>query len=469
MNKTLSHLVAQGTAAFTLFAATAGCANLKTSPVASPVPAKLPTAWATTAPAGAVQDRWLAAFGDSQLTNLVAEALTNNPDLAVTAAKLDESLASARVSAADLGPTLTANGSAQNLSRLKRSSAEKNSGVAANTATLGASLDLSWEVDVWGRLRYAKRSAAESAAASAEDYAAGRRSLAAQVTKAWFAAVEARLQSKLSDEFVKSYQDTLKLVEVRYQAGAVTEQDVANARADLASSRQSATAATTTARSAVRSLEVLLGRYPATELQMADDLQAVPPEIPAGLPADLLTRRADVIAAQTRLAAAFDNAQAAEAARLPKISLTGSLGYSSDELKNLLDPKNAALTLAGNLTAPLWDGGKLKAQAELAKAQQREALASYRSTALSAFADVENYLENESALATQETQLREAASQYETARHLAETRYTAGSISLTDVLTIQRQELQAKSSLLTLRNNRLANRVNLHLALGGDF
>jgi len=463
-------LTGNSLAVLALAVVTAGCVQLKTPTAPTLGAVAAPTGWAATnTPAARVQDNWLAAFGDAQLTNLVSEALTNNPDLAATAARLDEALASAKVSAADLWPALTASGSGQNTSLLKRSAAEKNSGVKATTSTFGASLDLSWEVDVWGRLRYAQRSAAETAAASAADYAAARRSLAAQVAKAWFAAVEAQLQLKLTDEFVSSYQDTLKLVEVRYQAGSVTEQDVANARADLASARQQAAAATTTAGSAVRSLEVLLGRYPATELHVAADLTAVPPAIPAGMPADLLARRADLLAAAQRVNAAFDSAQAAAAARLPKISLTSSLGTASPELKNLLDPKNAALTLAGNLAAPLFDGGKLKAQARLAQAQQREALASYRSTVLTAFGDVENYLANENSLANQESQLREAAAQYESARRIAETRYQAGSVSLTDVLTIQRQELQAKSSLLAMRNNRLATRVNLHLALGGDF
>ena len=470
MNNSLSRRTANGLAVLALAAIATGCVQLKspTSPALSAGPA--PTGWsATNAVADRVQDNWLAAFGDAQLANLVSEALTNNPDLAATAAKLAEATASAKVSSADLWPSLSASGSGQNSSRLKRTTEEKNGGVKSDTSTFGASLDLSWEVDVWGRLRYARRSATKTAAASAQDYAAARKSLAAQVAKAWFAAVEAQLQAKLTDEFVSSYEDTLHLVEVRFQAGAVTEQDVANARADLASSRQQAEAATTTARSAVRSLELLLGRYPATELQVATDLSAMPPAIPAGVPADLLARRADLLAASKRVNAAFDNTQAAAAARLPKLSLTSSLGTSSAELKNVLDPKNAALTLAGNLAAPLFDGGRLKAQSQLAQAQQREALAGYRSTVLAAFGEVENYLESETALAREEIQLREAATQYETARRIAETRYQAGSISLTDVLTIQRQELQSKSGLLAMRNNRLATRVNLHLALGGDF
>lgn len=322
---------------------------------------------------------------------------------------------------------------------------------------------------MWGRLRYANRSATETAKASAADYAAARRSLAAQVAKAWFAAAEAKLQFELDDNFVASYEETLRIVEAKFKAGAVSEQDVANAKADLASSRRLAEAAATTLKESVRSLEVLLGRYPAAELAVADDLHAVPPAIPSGVPSQLLERRADIIAAERRVAAAFNTTEAAKAARLPQIALTSSLGSSSPELKDLVDPKNMALNFAGNLFAPLFDAGLRQAQVEQAQAQQREAMAAYRSTALTAFQEVENLLVSESSLAKQEEQLREAVQQYEKTRQLAETRYKAGSISLTDVLIIQRQELQAKANLLTLRDARLVQRVNLHLALGGDF
>lgn len=447
----------------------AGCLNLKQPAQPGLGSTSVPAQWQSQTDTNAVHDDWIASFGDEQLTRLVNEAMTNNPDLAATAARLDQALASANAAKASLWPQLSGSLGAQNSTLLKRSDADKAAGIKANSHSFGASLDLSWEVDVWGRLRYAKRSAAETAAASAADYAAARRSLAAQVAKAWFAAAEARLQKQLDDNFVSSYEETLRIVEARYKAGAVSEQDVANAKADLASSRRLAEAAATTLKEAVRSLEVLLGRYPAAELAVADDLQAVPPAIPAGLPSQLLERRADVIAAERRVAAAFNTTEEARAARLPQISLTSSLGSSSTQLKDLVDPKNMALNFAGNLFAPLFDAGLRKSQVEFAKAQQREAMANYRSTALNAFQEVENLLVSETSLAVQEEQLREAVTQYENTRRIAETRYQAGSISLIDVLTFQRQELQAKANLLTLRDARLAQRVNLHLALGGDF
>ncbi len=466
MNKTIFLRLA-----FVAFNATlvAGCANLKSSTRPELGSTQVPAQWHSDVSTNAVQDDWIASFGDEQLVKLVNEAMTNNPDLAATAARLDQAIASAGVAKANLWPQLSAGLSGQNSTLLERTDADKAAGIKANSTTYGASLDLSWEVDVWGRLRYAKRGATETARASAEDFVAARRSLAAQVAKAWFAAAESQLQKQLADNTVVSYEETLRIVEAKYKAGAVSEQDVANAKADLASARRLAEASDTTLKESVRSLEVLLGRYPTAELAVAADLQAVPPAIPAGLPSQLLERRADVVAAERRVAAAFNTTEAAKAARLPQISLTSSLGSSSTELKDLVDPKNMALNFAGNLFAPLFDAGLRKSQVELAKAQQREAMAAYRSTALTAFQDVENLLVSETSLAKQEEQLREAVQQYEKTRQIAETRYKAGSISLTDVLIVQRQEIQAKSNLLTLRDQRLTQRVNLHLALGGDF
>jgi NodT family efflux transporter outer membrane factor (OMF) lipoprotein len=461
-------MIRLGLVAFLMLPLT-GCLSLKEPAKPALGSGVAPESWRTPTPSEAVLDNWLATFGDAELTALAAEALTNNPDLAAAAARLDQALASAKSVSSALLPALNLNGNAQNSSRLERTSAQKAAGVKANSPAYGASLDLSWELDVWGRLRYANRSATATTAASAEDYQAARRSLVAQVAKAWFAAAESQLQLQLSQQFVSTYEQTLSLVEIRFGAGAIAEQDFATAKADVAGARQRAEAAATTFKEAVRGLELLLGRYPAAELQVADDLHAVPPPVPAGVPAQVLERRPDIMAAERRVDAAFASTEEAKAARLPRLSLTSSLGSSSPELKDLLDPKNAALNFAGNLFAPLFDGGQRRAQVDLAQARQREAAANYRSTALAAFQEVENYLLAGESLARQETQSREAAEQYEKARRMGTARYEAGDIDLIELLILQRQELQAKSSLLSLKAQRLSERVNLHLALGGDF
>jgi len=442
----------------------AGCASIQSPPRPTLGATPVRETWAGEASSGVVLDNWLESFGDPTLTRLVNEALKNNPDLAATAARLDQAIASANAAGAALYPGLDAGIQGQNSTTLRR-----RSGTDRNSSRFGASLDLGWELDVWGRLRHSRQNAAEGAVASEFDYLAAQRSLAAQVAKAWYAAAEANLQRALSAQFVSTYEETLRLVQVRLKSGAVTEQDEANAMADLASARQRAEAAGTAFREAVRSLEVLLGRYPGAELDVTADLAAVTNPVPAGLPSELLERRADVLAMERRVAAAFHSTREAAAARLPRISLTSSLGTSSSELKDLLDPKNAALNFAANLFAPLFDAGLRQSQLESAEARQREAAESYRSTAIRAFQEVESALDSEASLAREEKELEVAVAQYERTRRLAETRYREGAISLTDLLAVQRQELQAKSSLLSMRQQRLAQRINLHLALGGDF
>ena len=447
----------------------AGCAKLQSPGKPTLGTTKVPGGWVAPSQAGTIQDGWISALGDAQLPALISEALANNPDLEASAARLEQALASARAAGAPLYPALDVNGGANRGYRFERGTNEKSRGTPASAGAFGASLDLSWEIDLWGRLRYHKRGAAENAAATQNDYVAARRSLAAQVAKAWFAATEAQLQQKLAESAVATYQETLRIVEVRFRAGSVTQQDVANARADMALARQRYHSAGTTFKEAVRSVEVLLGRYPSAELQVANDLLSVPPPVPAGLPSELLERRPDIVAAERRVAAAFNFTKEANAARLPRLALTSSVGTSSSSLSDLIDPKNAVANFAANLFAPLFDAGLRRAEFEQARAQQREAAANYRGTALRAFQEVENLLVSEGSLAQEEAELSDAVKQYEIAHRVAETRYKAGEIDLTDVLIIQRQELQAKSSLLALRNQRLAQRVNLHLALGGDF
>ena len=449
--------------------AVAGCAKLQQPAKPGLGTIRLPSGWVAESQQGSVQNGWISTLGDAQLPALIQEALANNPDLEASAARLDQALAIARAAGAPLYPAIDLNGGANRSYRFERSPGEKTAGVPASSGAFGASLDLSWEIDLWGRLRYHKRGAAENAIATQIDYVAARRSLAAQTAKAWFAATEAQLQQKLADDAVATYQETLRIVEVRFRAGSVTQQDVANARADLALARQRARSAATTFKEAIRGVEVLLGRYPSAELQVANDLLSVPAPVPAGLPSELLERRPDIVAAERRVAAAFNFTKEANAARLPRLALTSSIGTSSSSLSDLIDPRNAIANFAANLFAPLFDAGLRRAEFEQARAQQREAAANYRSAALRAFEEVENLLVSEGSLAEEERELGDAVKQYEIARRVAETRYKAGEIDLTDVLIIQRQELQAKSSLLALRNQRLAQRVNLHLALGGDF
>jgi outer membrane protein TolC len=191
--------------------------------------------------------------------------------------------------------------------------------------------------------------------------------------------------------------------------------------------------------------------------------------IPTGLPSELLERRPDVIAAQKRVAAAFSRVKEAQAARLPRFALTAGGSHISSELFVLQDRDNPVWSAGGSVFAPLFAGGALKAQVEVRTAEQKQAVAEYVQTALSAFGDVENALSSEFALQERETILSAAVSDAERALRLAETRYRVGS---GDLRAVEQQQLAyhaSRMNLLRVQSERRVQRVNLHLSLGGDF
>jgi outer membrane protein TolC len=185
------------------------------------------------------------------------------------------------------------------------------------------------------------------------------------------------------------------------------------------------------------------------------------------LPADLLERRPDLVAADRRVAAAIGRRESAKAARLPTLSLTASMGTASDELRDVLNPENAAWNLGANLLAPIFDGGRRQADVRLAEAQQQEALASYVRTCLTALGDVETSLAAEVFLRTRAEQLDRAAAELTTARNAAELRYRQGLMSIFDLTQVEARLYDAKSQAVAVRTSQFVQRTRLCLALGG--
>ena len=296
-----------------------------------------------------------------------------------------------------------------------------------------------------------------------------RQSLAALVAKAWFTVTEASLQHELVASMVASAAKLVDIAQQRARVGAGSELDLASARVSYETYRDSLRQVELAREQALRSLELLVGRYPAAGIAPAADFAQFPPPIPTGLPSELLERRPDVMAAQQRLAAAFDKAKAAQAARFPRISLTASGSDISSDLFVLQNRDNPVWSAGGTIFAPLFRGGALKAQAEAASAEQKQAMAQYVQTALRAFGDVENALASEFALKDREQILTAGVREAERALHLAEARYRVGA---GDLRTVQQQQLAYNTSrinLLRVQSERRVQRVNLHLALGGDF
>lgn len=325
---------------------------------------------------------------------------------------------------------------------------------------------IAWELDIWGRLRAQSAAAQESFQATEADLVAARQSLAALAAKAWYLATyTARLQ-QLAEEGVTVYRDIFEVVQLKKDVGEVSEQDIYLARSDLETASASVEQTKRAHQQAVRALEVLMGRYPAAELKAADQPPNTPP-IPAGIPSEVLERRPDLRAAQLRVAAAFHLVQSAKAARLPSISLTLAGGRSTNDLFELVGTNPEFWTAGANFLAPVFTGGALKAQVRIQNAQQLAATLAYGQAALRAFQDVETSLSNEGSLVQGQRQLAASVRDNEEAYRLGRVQFDVGAIDLLKVLQLQGRVLAARSALIGISHERLTNRINLHLALGG--
>jgi outer membrane protein TolC len=219
---------------------------------------------------------------------------------------------------------------------------------------------------------------------------------------------------------------------------------------------------------ALRSLELLVGRYPKAELEVGAALPALPSPPPAGLPSQMLERRPDLVAATRRVAAAFNQVESAKAARLPRLSITADAGSASRSFRDLsLD--DVFWNVAANLMGPIFDGGRLKEQVVIETAKQQEALALYGKAALTAFQQVEQALAEEGRLLARVDLVAAADQDQREALRLATMRFDAGIIDQVALLVVQGQALNTRLADLAVRVERLTNRVDLHLALGGGF
>lgn len=409
---------------------------------------------------GDVDVGWLASFNDPVLATLVEEAQANNKNLQAAAANVERSWALAKQAGAALKP---------NVSLVAGASEAGGVQGGGSNSSFNAGLQLNWELDVWGRIRSGQQAAAASAEAAEADYMFSQYSIAAGVARAYFLAIEAKLQEGVAQGTVDALEETARIVNVQYENGLASSQDLALTKSDLATAQDTLTATQGGKRDAVRALEILLGRYPGAELEVRTSLPQAPPPPPPGVPSEILERRPDLIAAERNVAASFNSLDSAKAAKLPAISLTSNIGGASGSLTNLLDPANIAWTVAGNLVAPLFDGGARQSQVEISTAEQKQAIAAYGQAALEAFGDVESNLDQGVVLDKRLASLTEAAKEANEAYRVARLRYDEGETDLIDVLTIQQRVFAAESNLASIKRSLLEQRVNLNLALGGAY
>ncbi len=423
----------------------------------------LTNAWkagGTVSNTNAIQDNWLATFNDDQLNALVREALTNNLDLRVSAARIEQSQQYVELAKAALRPAIGVFGTG---------GFKGGGGSDVSSALQGIMLFASWEPDLWGRMRYARNAAQLTYGSAQADFEFARQSLAAATAKSWFTASETWLQMQFADDMVKSAKTLVTLAEKRQQVGAGSESEVALAQANLKNFQDTAKQVGLAHEQAVRALELLLGRYPAAELSARASLTPLPGPVPVGMPLQSLERRPDLIAAERRVAAAFNRVGEAKAARLPRVILNGNVAAISSDVVELKPGfQNPIGGFGGNLIAPIYTGGALQAQVKIRTLEQKEAVAQY-AAALRAIGDVENALATGANLAEREQLLEKNVAENQRALELAQTSYRIGKVDLRSVQQQQLSVYSARLAELRVQSEELSQRVNLHLALGGSF
>lgn len=444
----------------------AACSSPRVAKEASGI--EIPLQWTAAPEAQTGPDsrgtQWLRDFDDPVLESLIEEALANNWDLYAAAARLEEARANAKAAKSDLMPKINAGFTGS------RSLARPSFGpVEIHANMFGLSAEASWEADLWSRIRDSRDAAGAELIASSADLAAFELAVSTSVAQLYFDLLEAESQLSLAVETAESFRSNERILGRRYDTGVGTALDLRLAQASTASAEYAVELRRQQVQTLVRSLEVLVGRYPSNALMTADSFPALPDPVPAGLPSQLLTRRPDIVSAEARLYGADLGVRASETLRFPSLRLTASGGTQSDELTDALDAGLNIWSIAGGLTAPIFRAGEIQATIEGSRARAEQALAQYATTVLDAFREVETALALEAILANQESAVERTAEGFSEAEDLAWDNYQRGLVEIITVLDSQRQAFAARSDVISVRNARLQNRLSLYQALGGGF
>ena len=330
-------------------------------------------------------------------------------------------------------------------------------------------IDLSWELDIWGKVHRTVEANSASAAASAADLEAVRLSAHSDLATNYFQLRALDAQRKLFDDTIAAYQRSLEITRNRYAAGVVSKADVVQAETQLKSTSAQATDLLIQRAQFEHAIAVILGKPPASFSIPSTPLDAKVPEIPVGLPSALLERRPDIAAAERRMAAANAQIGVAQAAYFPSLTLSASTGFASTALADLLTAPSHVWSLGPALAEVVFDGGARKAQTDQAKAAYDQAVANYRQTVLTGFQQVED---NVAALRILDEELRlqnDAVAAAKTSVDLTTNQYKAGTVTYLDVITTQTAELTGRRAAVTIQGNQLSAAVQLIKALGGGW
>ncbi|PIE24725.1 MAG: hypothetical protein CSA62_02515 [Planctomycetota bacterium] len=432
---------------------------------------EIPASWGSSSPDGDVRGRWWFSFEDPQLNDLIRNALADNRALHARAEGVRAALSAAEIAGADRAPQSSAgvNGLRQKQVLIGLPIPGASRPITTRSTSYGASLDISWELDLWGKLVARAGAGQAEFEASLLEYHASALSLIAQVAKSWFALREGQAQLQLAQRSLSTWEKGLEIVRDRYQRGLVPALDLSLTESLLHSAQAALQLRERQCDASRRSLQLLVGHYPNAKLEGEASLPALPTAPPAGLPMEILDRRPDLRAARTQLLALRYHASEAEASLYPNLSLTASVGTRSDALKDLIDGNFSVWSILGRIVQPIYQGGRLRAHLALREARVRESAERFADLVLRACAEVEHSLAAEEHFRKEIEAHGKALAAARSGQELALDRYCNGRLDVLTLLDAQRKAFTAESLLLQTQRLALQNRIDLHLALGGDL
>lgn len=443
--------------------------------------------------AAPIDPAWWRLFGDPQLTALVERVAAANLDVRLAAIRMEESRAERGIVASAQFPTINGNASyvhqqASNhgvFSRLGSNAAGATSANGTPGGTGGAKgskiapfdayqygLDASWELDIWGRVRRAVESSDAAIASSEEALRGVLLSSMAEVARDYLELRGAQLRLSLARDNLKTTRQSQQIVAQRAAGGMATDLDEANASAQVSTVAAEIPSLEREEAHLMNALSLLLGEPPQTlraELETVRPVPPVPPEVPVGFPSELARRRPDIRQAEANLHAATADIGVAEANFYPSLTLSGSVGIQTLSTQSLWNLNSGQYALGPTLTIPIFEGGRLKSQLELRKAQHREAAVKYQQTVLTAWSEVDDALTAYETEQRRRDQLAQAVKQNRRALALAQSRYRAGISDFIEVLDAQRSQLVTEQLLAISTANVSGNLVALYKALGGGW
>jgi len=413
--------------------------------------------------------QWWVILGDPELHALEEQVAAANQNLKIAEARLREARALVRFNRAALFPTISAG---FGISSIRDSANRPFLTPNVNTGSSGDllfSLDMSYEIDLWGRVRRTVAAARNEAQATAADLETARLSLQAELAMDYFELRAADAQKQLLDETVKAFEAALRLTTNRFQGGAAPKSDVAQAQTQLDTTLAQATDVTVQRAQLEHAIATLIGKPPAAFSLSPRPLDTPPPDIPVGLPSQLLERRPDIAAAERRVAEANEQIGIAKAAYYPTLMLNASVGFEGSSFGNVLNASSLLWAVGASITQTIFDGGRRRATSDAARAAYDATVAGYRQTTLTAFQQVEDNLAALRILEQEAQQQRRAVESAQLSLQLFTNRYRGGVDNYLQVITAQTVTLSNQRNEIDILRRRMDASVLLVKALGGGW